>query len=106
MGMKHSELQKAVVKWLDRRYGPHCRHFNLLGGIGCRKGVPDLLCCIRGTFVAIELKTAGAPNASREQRVEIQAIIEAGGRAGIVRCLSDLETLVDGLEPLQISMTG
>jgi hypothetical protein len=100
--MTHKALQNAVIQWLDRRFGHHCRHFNILGGIGCRRGVPDLLCCIRGTFVAVEVKTASAPTVSKEQRAEIAAIIDAGGRAGVVRSLQDLELLVSGIEPQQV----
>ncbi len=50
-----------------------------------RRGVPDILCCYRGRFLAIEVKRPPegktTPTADPWQKREIAAIVEAGGRA-------------------------
>lgn len=51
-------------------------------GMG-RSGVPDLVCCVAGKFLAIECKANGnKPTAL--QRAEINGIIESGGTAIVV----------------------
>lgn len=50
------------------------------GNMYSRVGVPDLLVCLRGLFIGIELKSEkGKPTA--EQLNELNKIIEAGGIA-------------------------
>jgi hypothetical protein len=41
-------------------------------------GTPDILCCIQGRFVAIEIKSKGG-KLSALQKVKLQKIIDAGG---------------------------
>jgi hypothetical protein len=45
--------------------------------------VPDLLLCVAGIFVAIELKAPGK-KASGGQKIEMARIIQAGGIACVV----------------------
>lgn len=49
-----------------------------------RKGVPDIIGCYKGHFVALEVKSATGI-ATEWQLREIQAILKSGGRATIVR---------------------
>ena len=63
------------------------------GGYG-RSGVPDLVCCMNGKFVAIECK-AGLNQPTELQKREMEAIRMSGGVAvvineGSVRGLADL----------------
>lgn len=43
------------------------------------RGTPDIICCIAGNFVALELKASAHSPSSRLQDYKIQKIIEAGG---------------------------
>lgn len=45
-----------------------------------KSGIPDLLCCVNGYFLAIEVKGKGG-RVSPLQRHQIQQIIKAGGDA-------------------------
>ena len=47
-------------------------------------GVPDFLCCIKGTFLAIEAK-AGKGDTTALQKKNIREIENAGGDAWVVR---------------------
>ena len=57
-------------------------------------GIPDILCCVQGRFVGIELKDdSGA--ASPQQKVIIERINNAGGAAGICRNIQDIVDLLN-----------
>lgn len=70
--------------------------------LGCgmtRAGVPDLLCCVNGRFVAVELKAAkGKP--SELQVRELQRIRKAGGFADVLypKDFEDFKRLVRELK--------
>jgi Holliday junction resolvase len=57
--------------------------FPATGGYG-RSGVPDIVCCFKGNFLAIECKANGN-NPTALQAREINRINEAGGMALVVR---------------------
>jgi Holliday junction resolvase len=52
------------------------------GGYG-RSGVPDIICCVNGKFLAIECK-AGKGKTTVLQDRELQAIRDAGGMAIVI----------------------
>lgn len=59
-----------------------------------KTGTPDILACIHGRFVAIEVKAPGKINNVTDlQRAQLNAIIESGGRAAVVDSIEDLDTL-------------
>jgi Holliday junction resolvase len=51
-------------------------------GMG-RSGVPDIICCVEGRFLAIECK-AGKNKPTALQEREMSAIVSAGGSAIVV----------------------
>lgn len=57
--------------------------FPATGGYG-RSGVPDIICCARGRFLAVECK-AGGGNPTALQAREIERINDARGIAVVVR---------------------
>jgi hypothetical protein len=61
-----------------------------------KKGVPDILCCIKGTFVGFEVKT-GTGKQSPEQKAAQTAIEKAGGKYYLVRNIGDVQTVLDSL---------
>lgn len=55
-----------------------------------QKGIPDIIVCVQGNFVGIELKTAvGSPSA--QQKIFIKKINNAGGVAAVCRSVADVE---------------
>ena len=52
------------------------------GGYG-RSGVPDIVCCVNGHFLAIECKAGNGKTTVLQER-ELQAIRDAGGMAIVV----------------------
>lgn len=80
--MKESTFQKNVVKYIKSL--PNTWVTVIWGGGFQRAGIPDILCCINGHFVALELKTE-IGKASKIQEYNIRCIKEANGTALILR---------------------
>lgn len=51
-------------------------------GMG-RSGVPDIICCVNGRFLAIECKAGGNKLTTLQQR-ELKLIADAGGSALVI----------------------
>ena len=73
-------VKDKVVKIL-KEFGVYY-FFPATHGYG-RSGVPDIICCYFGKFIAIECK-AGKNTVTELQRKELDAIHAAGGRAYII----------------------
>jgi len=58
-----------------------------------KAGIPDLLTCINGRFIALEVKTLKG-KASELQLNNIQRIREAGGLAFVVRSRDEVKHLI------------
>ncbi len=57
--------------------------FPVMGGYG-RSGIPDIIACFRGHFIAIECK-AGFNTTTQLQERELKAIATAGGVTLVIR---------------------
>jgi hypothetical protein len=56
-------------------------------------GVPDLLCCLEGRFIGLEVKLPGEKPSSR-QKVILQRIREAGGIGEVVTSVAEVERIL------------
>lgn len=72
---------KAKVVKLLRQYNAYY-FFPSANGYG-RSGIPDIVCCVNGKFVAIECK-AGGNKPTELQISEINAIRRAKGTAAVI----------------------
>jgi hypothetical protein len=61
-----------------------------------RKGIPDLLICLNGRFVGVELKTK--TGLTPEQKAEREKIIFSGGKYFIIQTLEDFILLIAKLK--------
>lgn len=77
-----SKFQKKVIDYL-KSLGDQVWYKKIWGGGFQSAGIPDILLCCRGHFIAIELK---APNgkASELQKYNLEKIQKAGGSAFIL----------------------
>ena len=79
--MTEKQFQAKVLAFLKHQ---HIYHIKIWGGGYQKSGIPDILCCIRGRFVALELKTEkGAPTVL--QKYNLFKIQEAGGYARVLK---------------------
>ena len=79
--MTEKQFQNEVIAFLKSQ---NIYHVKIWGGGFQKAGIPDLLCCIGGKFVAVELKTEKG-TATVLQKYNIFKIQEAGGTAQILR---------------------
>ena len=101
--MTEKQLQSAIIEALS--WMPNVLVFSVSNGKrgNIRLGVfskehpigfPDILACVAGVFVALEVKLPGRENAGDPGRVRAQAecraaIVEAGGYAYVVASVDD-----------------
>lgn len=81
MATPESRVKRAVKKILDVE-GVYY-FFPATGGYG-RSGVPDIICCVQGRFLAIECKAAKG-EITALQAHELTKITDAGGVTFIAR---------------------
>jgi len=68
-------------------------HFKVWGNEHMMAGLPDLICCVNGLFVGMEVKTEEGDTTARQVYVH-QRIRQSLGIVGVVRSVSDAENLV------------
>ena len=87
---------KAAVKKILDEFAVY--HFSPAANGYGRVGIPDIICCVSGFFLAIECK-AGKGTTTLLQDRELNAINEAGGA-----CLIINEANVESLRPVLRSL--
>ena len=92
--LKEKAVENKIKKWLkDRNYW----FFKVHGSIFQPSGIPDILACINGKFVAIEVKRSEGGIISPLQKAQIAKIKENGGIAGVANSVEEfLEILKEG----------
>ena len=87
--MKEQDIQRAIGKEIEKRGGYVVKVIQ-----AAKAGVPDLVCCYRGQFVAMEVKTPTG-RVSRLQVYNLEKILRAGGYGAVVRSVDDARALLD-----------
>lgn len=93
--MRESNLQKKCLKWLESRKDICVA--NIHGGGWTAKGFPDLIACIKGHYVAFELKV-GENDMQDDQKVWRNRILRAGGYHFCPRSLEEFIKDVNEVE--------
>lgn len=68
------------------------------GGAIQTTGLPDIVGCYRGQFVAMEVKVPGSGRLSERQRLMIERISTAGGILDVVTTTMEALALVDSID--------
>ena len=76
---------------------PCCFAFKEHGSAYGTAGIPDIICCYNGKFVAFEVKTPRG-KLSKLQEIIIQKIKNANGIAYKVTNLEDVKEILENLE--------
>jgi Holliday junction resolvase len=87
--MPESRLQSAAIDLLEKR-GWYV--VNNWGTPLAHSGVPDLVCCARGEYVALETKYLDGKT-SKAQDLHIRKIRRAGGLVYVPYTLDDVERI-------------
>lgn len=82
-----AEITKDIRGYLDIRGIPH---FKKLQGLGCPKGISDIIGCYKGRFLGIEVKILGR-ELTFEQDMFIRRFKNAGGICFVAYSVEDVE---------------
>lgn len=80
---------KAYLKTIDGLY-----FFKEHGGLYGTAGVPDIICCYKGLFIAFEVKTDDGKTTAL-QEATIKRIRKAGGIAEVVRSVDEVKRIIE-----------
>lgn len=95
--MRESKIQKTILDYLAGV--PHLYVVNFVGSAVTAKGTPDILACMEGKFVALEVKREDSSyDVTHAQRGRIKRIRKAGGKAYVVESLQDVVKIVEGIQ--------
>lgn len=87
-------IQRSIIRWLNsQEIVWHVK--TTQGGYG-RAGIPDIIACVAGEFLAIEVKAPGG-RPSKLQAHEILKIAKAGGMVVVTDNLDEVKQAVDML---------
>lgn len=88
--VKESRIVRGILDALRER-GAYATKVERAG----HAGTPDILACVDGRFVALEVKVPGRLSRTTAlQRWHLEKIKKAGGRAAVVTCVKEaLEAL-------------
>lgn len=94
--MKEKTITNQILKYLKSE--PECFAFKEHGGIYGISGIPDVICCYKGKFMAFEVKTSQG-KLSKLQEITIKRINESGGMAFKVTSLQEVKDILKGMMP-------
>lgn len=90
---KELALQGKIRKHL--KTVPHC--WNVKVKTADRQGIPDVLVCFRGYFIAFEVKRTSKDQATKIQQYELDKIEQAQGFAFVVSSVAEVKVIIDRL---------
>jgi hypothetical protein len=90
MALSESQLKEKVMRYIKAKY-PNAWLYK--SADRWTSGIPDLILCIDGKFIAIELKV-GNNKPTRIQQYVLKKIQEAGGQSGVCRSLNEVKTFL------------
>ena len=90
--MKENDIVKAILKYL--KTVPHCFSWKEHGGMYGTAGIPDIICCYHGRFIAFEVKTPKGKTTAL-QDATIKKIISCGGQAYVVRSVDEVKNILN-----------
>ena len=93
--MKESDLIRKISEYLKTVQSLF--FWKEHGGMYGTAGIPDIIVCYRGRFIALECKV-GKNNPTVLQAQTIRQIIAAGGYAMVVRTLEEVRQVIAAFE--------
>lgn len=100
MATTNAPLERAITDRIMaylRTLAPDGWFIKIHGGIFQLAGVPDVLGCYRGSFVAFEVKRPGTGRVTRLQAAVLGMIRAAGGNACVVWSADEVRAVMEEL---------
>lgn len=95
--MAERDIVAAILRLLKKT--PECFAWKEHGGMYGTAGIPDVIACYRGRFVAFEVKTPTG-RLTKLQEVTIQRINAAKGQAFKVTSAAEVASIIKNMEGL------
>ena len=92
--MKEKLIVTSILKYLNNT--ENCVAFKHHGGIYSQAGIPDVICCYRGKFVAFEVKNEKG-KLSKLQEYWLKKFSQADGIAYKVQSLDEVKEIIKSL---------
>lgn len=92
--MTEKELVEKIRKYLGSIKGLF--YWKEHGGQYGTAGIPDIIVCYKGRFIAFECKKIGG-KPTLLQKITINKIIQAGGLAVIVNSLDQVQQVIESI---------
>ncbi|MEG1806473.1 MAG: VRR-NUC domain-containing protein [Clostridia bacterium] len=92
--MLESEIVAKIQNYL--RSEPELFFWKEHGGQYGTAGIPDIICCYKGKFIAFEVKT-DIGKTTVLQQITIKRILKAGGYAVVVRSVEEVKKIIQAL---------
>ena len=92
--MQEKALQSKIIRWLKDNGAFVVKQH---GGVYTEVGIPDLVCCYKGRFIAFELKVKNNTT-TKIQDFKIDRIRKAGGIAEVIRSLDEVKKVIGGID--------
>lgn len=96
--MAEKEITAAILKYL--KTVPECFFWKEHGGMYGTAGLPDIICCIGGRFMAFEVKTPSG-KLTKLQETTIRKIQDARGEACKVTSVGEVKAVIGSLKKLE-----
>lgn len=93
--MLEKDIVTAIMRYL--KTVPMCFAWKEHGGMYGTAGIPDIICCYRGRFVAFEVKVPSG-KLTKIQEITITKIKAAKGEAYKVTSVEEVKSILDSLE--------
>ena len=93
--MKEADIVRTILRYL--KTVPNCFCWKEHGGMYGTAGIPDIIACINGRFVAFEVKTETG-KLTKLQEITIQKIRNAKGQAFKVTSAAEVAAILKELE--------
>ena len=101
--LSEAQVQKQILQWLELQKDLTVVRFNSIGvplGDGKfrplrMRGISDLICCVRGTFLAIEVKREKGGKLSEYQKAFLETVEAVGGKSLVASNLDQVIELVN-----------
>ena len=94
--MNETQLTSQIKNFLKSK---NCYCEKIFGGGFQSAGIPDILCCYKGLFIGIEVKSpTGKGRASDIQKLKIKRIRDAGGIAFVTDNLEEVHKIFDCID--------
>lgn len=89
---KEQDIQGDIIKYIQSIGGIAFKQNQI--GIYAQAGVPDLLCCVKGHFIAIEVKKP-KKKPTPIQYAFLEAINKCGGLAFYVTSVDEVKSYIE-----------